>query len=146
MSTDCQARRGPAVQMYLALALCVPVNRLAGLYLLVSGMSVCSCGTGLMTASTLRELFAGFRYLHTVVGFVHRDMEDKHVGRADDDGRLCVFDLSTCTSLHPGNSAAAATALGYAGEDCRGFCVNRCCLCRGVSMLFIRIRLNMAGP
>jgi hypothetical protein len=62
---------------------------------------------GLMTAVVLRDLFAGYRFLHRVVGYVHRDLEDKHVGQAD--GRTCVFDLSTCVPL------GTQPVTGYAG-------------------------------
>jgi hypothetical protein len=66
-----------------------------------------------MTAATLRELFAGYRWLHTVAKLVHRDLEDKHVGQADN-RRLCVFDLSTCVPLAAGEAGAGAP--GYAGQ------------------------------
>ena len=68
--------------------------------------------TGLITAARVRELFAGYKYLHTVVKYVHRDLEDKHVGLAED-GCLCVFDLSTCVPLAGGGAAS----VGYAGES-----------------------------
>ena len=48
----------------------------------------------------------------TVFRYVHRDLEEKHVGMTDR-GRLCVFDLSTSVPIDGGEGAMSSN--GYAG-------------------------------
>lgn len=50
-----------------------------------------------MTATMVRQLFSGLRFLHTTAKLVNRDIEHKHFG--SNDGKLCLFDFSTCVSL-----------------------------------------------
>lgn len=73
---------------------------------------------GTMTYGRLCELLDGYTYLHQTVGYVHRDLEVKHVGLAG--GRLCVFDLSTSVPLpsHPHPDSEAAAGVGrYSGAS-----------------------------
>ena len=92
----------PPLLFNLPCTLCAPLHPL--------------CLSGCMTAATLHDLLLGFHYLHTVVKYVHRDLEDKHVGQADNDGRLIVFDLSTCISLQPCGGMEAPFSTNYAGK------------------------------
>lgn len=66
-----------------------------------------------MTARVLRQLVAGFAFLHRQAKLIYRDLEDKHVGQ-DGKGRACVFDLSTCVKAR-----AEPSSISYAGERCR---------------------------
>lgn len=77
-----------------------------------------------MTYARLRELVSGYRYLHQVVRYVHRDLEEKHVG-LEDGGRLCVFDLSTCVPLDAHSEGATGTS--YAGAALRSACGSCSC-------------------
>lgn len=66
-----------------------------------------------MTADLVQQLFAGLRFLHTKAKLVNRDLEDKHFGIHD--GRLCLFDLSTCVPLD-----STVFHGGYAGKQTTG--------------------------
>ena len=79
-----------------------------------------SPATGVMNVDSLNDLLEGFRFLHTKVKYIHRDIEDKHVGRSKT-GQLCMFDLDTSVALgasSPGVSLDGSLSLpaGYAGE------------------------------
>lgn len=65
-----------------------------------------------MNAAALQGMLEGLRFLHMVVKRIHRDIEDKHVGRSKS-GRLCMFDLDTSMALE---GPSSCTAVGYAGE------------------------------
>lgn len=62
-----------------------------------------------MTADLVQQMFAGLRFLHTTAKLVNRDLEDRHFGVHD--GRLCLFDLSTCVLLD-----STVFRDGYAGK------------------------------
>ena len=82
-----------------------------------------------MNVDSLNDLLEGFRFLHTKVNYIHRDVEDKHVGRSKS-GQLCMFDLDTGVALDASSSSMALGAsssgvslegsfsspAGYAGE------------------------------
>lgn len=89
-----------------------------------------TCAGG-MTYARLCELVAGIRYLHKVVGYAYRDLEDKHVGLAD--GRLCVFDMSTCVPLDERDGYAGALLLPHESED-EGIAVCGCDCVRQVGL------------
>lgn len=74
-----------------------------------------------MNVDSLYDLLEGFRFLHTVVKYIHRDVEDKHVGRSKS-GQLCMFDLDTSVALNASScsllshAGSFSSSAGYAGE------------------------------
>ena len=62
--------------------------------------------TGVMNVDSLIDLLEGFRFLHATVKYIHRDIEDKHVG-CSKSGQLCMFDLDTSVALDASSSSVS---------------------------------------